>query len=52
MRSNDVHRGLPYNVVQFTTLQEVMAGWLGLEVGGYHHWSDSLHLYRRCPEFR
>lgn len=45
MRSNDVHRGLPYNVIQFTVLQEVMAGWLGLEVGGYHHWSDSLHLY-------
>ncbi len=45
MRSNDVHRGLPYNLVQFTTLQEVMAGWLGLEVGGYHHWSDSLHAY-------
>lgn len=45
MRSNDVHRGLPYNLVQFTVLQEVMAGWLGLEVGGYHHWSDSLHVY-------
>lgn len=45
MRSNDVHRGLPYNLVQFTVLQEVMAGWLGLQVGGYHHWSDSLHLY-------
>lgn len=45
MRSNDVLRGLPYNIVQFTVLQEVIAGWLGLEVGGYHHWSDSLHLY-------
>ncbi|MGH9905438.1 MAG: thymidylate synthase, partial [Pyrinomonadaceae bacterium] len=29
MRSNDVYRGLPYNIVQFTTLQEVLAGWLG-----------------------
>lgn len=45
MRSNDVHRGLPYNIVQFTVLQEVMAGWLGLGVGRYHHWSDSLHVY-------
>lgn len=45
MRSNDVHRGLPYDLVHFTVLQEVMAGWLGLEVGGYHHWSDSLHVY-------
>ena len=45
MRSNDVFRGLPYNIVQFTTLQEVMAGWLGLETGAYHHVSDSLHFY-------
>jgi thymidylate synthase len=45
MRSNDLFRGLPYNIIQFTILQEVMAGWLGLEVGRYHHWSDSLHVY-------
>jgi thymidylate synthase len=45
MRSNDLFRGLPHNIVQFTSLQEVMAGWLGLESGGYHHFSDSLHLY-------
>lgn len=45
MRSNDLIRGLPYNLVQFTTLQEVMAGWLGLEVGTYTHISDSLHVY-------
>jgi thymidylate synthase len=45
MRSNDLFRGLPYNILQFTVLQEVLAGWLGLEVGSYHHWSDSLHIY-------
>ena len=45
MRSNDVIRGFPYNLVQFTTLQEIIAGWLGVKVGIYHHWSDSLHLY-------
>jgi thymidylate synthase len=45
LRSNDLYRGLPNNFVQFTMLQEVMAGWLGLEVGGYHQWSDSLHIY-------
>ncbi len=45
MRSNDVFRGLPHNIVQFTTLQEVLAGWLGVEVGAYHHLSDSLHTY-------
>lgn len=45
MRSNDVLLGMPYNFVQFTGLQEVLAGWLGLEVGSYSHYSDSLHLY-------
>lgn len=45
MRSNDVFKGLPYNLVQFTSLQEILAGWLGVEVGTYTHLSDSLHLY-------
>jgi len=45
MRSNDLMLGLPYNLVQFTTLQEVMAGWLDVRVGSYNHVSDSLHLY-------
>ena len=45
MRSNDLFLGLPHNIVQFTTLQEVLAGWIGVDVGGYHHLSDSLHLY-------
>ena len=47
MRSNDVVRGLPYNLVQWTTLQEVLAGWLSLDVGSYVHVSDSLHIYDR-----
>ena len=45
LRSNDLFRGLPKNLVQFTLLQEIMADWLGLEVGGYHQWCDSLHAY-------
>lgn len=45
MRSNDLLRGVPYNFVQFTVLQEVMSGWLGLELGSYDHLSDSLHVY-------
>lgn len=45
MRSNDLFRGFPHNVVQFSTLHEVLAGWLGLKLGAYHHYSDSLHLY-------
>ncbi len=47
MRSNDLVWGLPYNLVQFTVMQEVVAGWLGLEVGTYQHLSSSLHVYER-----
>lgn len=45
MRSNDLFLGAPYNFIQFTTLQEVVAGWLGLEMGEYCQLSDSLHFY-------
>ncbi|MGE4423598.1 MAG: thymidylate synthase [Pseudodesulfovibrio sp.] len=45
MRSNDLYRGTPYNIVQFTTMQEVLAGWLGVKVGAYHQISDCLHVY-------
>lgn len=44
-RSNDLFRGLPYNLVQFTFIQEVVAGWLGVELGGYSHVMSSLHAY-------
>jgi thymidylate synthase len=47
LRSNDLFLGLPHNVVQFTSLQEVLAGWLGVELGPYHQLSDSLHVYDR-----
>ncbi len=46
MRSNDIFRGMPYNVVQFTMLQETLAGWLEIDLGEYHQISDSLHLYK------
>ena len=45
MRSNDLYRGTPYNFVQFTILQEVLAGWLDVDTGPYTHLSDSLHVY-------
>jgi thymidylate synthase len=45
MRSNDVMKGLPYNIIQFTLLQELLAGWLGIEIGDYIHFSDSFHVY-------
>ncbi|HKI44420.1 MAG TPA: thymidylate synthase [Balneolales bacterium] len=52
MRSNDILRGLPYNIIQFTMLQEIMAGWLGVKLGDYIHLSDSLHVYEKdIPEF-
>lgn len=47
MRSNDIMRGFPYNIIQFTLLQEVMAGWLGSQPGDYIHLSDSLHVYKK-----
>lgn len=47
MRSNDIFRGIPYDFVQFTCLQEIFAGWLGLDVGAYCHVSDSLHAYMK-----
>ena len=50
LRSSDLHRGLPYDLGLLTTLQEVMAGWLGLEPGSYNHISDSLHVYSDCME--
>lgn len=45
IRSNDLFRGVPYNFIQFTTIQEVLAGWLEVELGSYNQISDSLHLY-------
>jgi thymidylate synthase len=45
MRSNDAVRGLPHDVFAFTFLQEIISRSLGVDVGGYHHWVGSLHIY-------
>ena len=45
IRSNDMFLGVPHNFVQFTCLQEILAGWLGVECGTYNQISDSLHVY-------
>jgi thymidylate synthase len=45
LRSNDLLRGTPYNLIQFTVLQEFIAGCLGLDLGQYTQVSDSLHVY-------
>lgn len=53
MRSNDLIRGVPYNILQFTSLQEILAGWLNLKLGEYTHYSDSLHYhYQSNKEFK
>lgn len=45
MRSNDIFRGTPYNIVQFTIIQEYIAGCIGVELGEFILISDSLHAY-------
>lgn len=45
MRSNDLYLGTPHNFIQFTSMQEVLAGWLNINVGAYHQVCDSLHVY-------
>ena len=47
IRSNDMFLGVPHNFVQFTCIQEVLAGWLGVECGSFNQISDSLHVYDR-----
>lgn len=45
-RSNDIFWGLwGANLAQFSTIQEMMASWLGAEVGTYRQITDSLHVY-------
>jgi thymidylate synthase len=46
MRSNDAYLGTPYDVYNFTTLQEIVAGRLNIDVGIYTHFTNSLHLYK------
>jgi len=45
MRSQDLWLGFPYDIFTATLIQELLAGWLDVGVGQYHHYVDSLHLY-------
>jgi len=45
MRSQDVFKILPYDVFIFTLIQEYVARSLGLELGEYHHFASSFHVY-------
>lgn len=47
MRSNDIWLGLPYDVVFFTTLQQIVAKEVGIPVGRYYHTVGDLHIYER-----
>jgi len=47
MRSEDIWLGLPYDVFAFTTIQQAIAGELGLDVGAYYHQVGSMHLYAK-----
>lgn len=50
MRSQDVWTGMPYDLFSFTTIQELVAGWLDADLGDYHHHVDSLHIYEHNLE--
>lgn len=45
MRSQDLWLGFCYDIFTFSILHELMAHWIGAELGEYHHHVDSLHLY-------
>lgn len=47
MRSQDAWLGLIYDSGEFQWFQEIMAGWLNLELGRYMHFVGSLHLYEK-----
>lgn len=47
MRSNDLFLGLPYDVQQFTFLQQLMAHWLSVDLGNYTHIAGSSHIYKK-----
>lgn len=53
MRSNDIFKGLTFDVFQFTLLQELMAAELGVELGTYTHIDNNLHVYENdIPKIR
>ena len=47
MRSNDIWFGLPYDIIFFTCLQQIVANELNVDCGTYTHFASSLHMYLR-----
>jgi thymidylate synthase len=50
-RSNDMVWGLPYNQIQFYFVQALVAGSLGVKMGGYYEFVQNMHVYtEQYPE--
>lgn len=47
IRSNDLIKGFPNDTCEFQWFQEILAGWLGCEVGTYTHIAGSMHIYEK-----
>lgn len=47
VRSQDMILGFPYDVYHWTTLQQVVAKILNVELGAYYHIMDSAHIYEK-----
>lgn len=48
VRANDLIWGFSgINMFEWTVLQELIAGWLGVEVGRYYHFVGSLNIFER-----
>ncbi|WP_201618009.1 thymidylate synthase [Psychrobacter urativorans] len=45
-RSNDVYKGVPYNLFVFRLIQFYISRELDIQVGLHNHFTDSLHLYK------
>lgn len=46
MRSNNVYSVMPYDVYNFTRLQEHLGNILHIELGNYYHQINSAHMYK------
>lgn len=51
VRSNDLNWGFPYDIFHWTMLQEMLARELEVELGEYHHFVGSLHIYDKDYEY-
>ena len=50
IRSNDVVRGLVYDMPWFVYVQQLLADRIGVQMGCYRHLAHSMHMYERDSE--